>query len=221
MTKRIVIFCDFDGTITEKDNILDIMKHFAPPQWKKIVDDIFAKKKSLREGVGELFSLIPSEKQQELTGYVVQNARIRDGFGEFVTFCKEQNIHLLVTSNGIDFFIHPILAPFEDIEKIYCNESDFSGDTVRILWPHPCDEYCGVDCGMCKTTVIRSYKNDDFKVVIGDSLTDLEGAKIADAVIARSYLKEKCEELGIEHESFTDFYDCIRALKTMKERLVG
>ncbi|MGB2992381.1 MAG: 2-hydroxy-3-keto-5-methylthiopentenyl-1-phosphate phosphatase, partial [Paenisporosarcina sp.] len=35
-----VIFCDFDGTITIKDNIMAIMKKFAPPEWEPIKDQI-------------------------------------------------------------------------------------------------------------------------------------------------------------------------------------
>lgn len=33
---KIAVFCDFDGTITEKDNIINIMKHFAPSGWEGI-----------------------------------------------------------------------------------------------------------------------------------------------------------------------------------------
>jgi 2-hydroxy-3-keto-5-methylthiopentenyl-1-phosphate phosphatase len=215
MNKQIVIFCDFDGTITEKDNIIDIMQAFVPEgQWKPIVDDIFAKKRSLRNGVHALFHLLPSTRRQEVTDFVLNRARVREGFSEFVEYCREQNIQLLVTSNGIDFFIEPILAPYANsIDEIYCNQSDFSGPTVNIIYPYPCDEHCQVDCGMCKTTIIRRYDSEQyFKIVIGDSITDLEGAKIADAVIARSYLAEKCEELGIPHKPFANFYDCIEAL---------
>lgn len=223
MGKKIVIFCDFDGTITEKDNIIDIMAEFAPPEWKRIVDDMFAKKQSLRAGVHALFALIPSEKRQEMTDFVLQRAVVRPGFGEFVNFCHAHEIELLVTSNGIDFFIEPILAPYADrIPKIYCNKADFTGEYVNIIYPYTCDEHCAVDCGMCKTTVNRSYRNDDyFKVVIGDSITDLEGAKIADAVIARAYLEEKCEELGIPYDRFADFYDCIDALKRLHVKTGG
>jgi 2-hydroxy-3-keto-5-methylthiopentenyl-1-phosphate phosphatase len=215
MNKQIVIFCDFDGTITEKDNIVDIMREFvSEEQWKPIVDDIFAKKTSLRAGVYDLFQLIPSTRRQEVTDFVLNRARIRDGFDDFVDYCQKQNIRLLITSNGIDFFIEPILAAYtEKIDTIYCNRSDFSGDNIEIIYPYSCDEHCDVDCGMCKTTIIRRYDSERyFKVVIGDSITDLEGAKIADAVIARDYLKEKCEELGIGYKPFSNFHDCIEAL---------
>ncbi|MBN6187908.1 MtnX-like HAD-IB family phosphatase [Aneurinibacillus sp. BA2021] len=218
MDKHMVIFCDFDGTITEKDNIIDIMREFVPEaQWKPIVDDIFAKKVSLRAGVYDLFQLVPSSLKQRVTDFVLSRARVREGFGDFVDYCSRQGITLLITSNGIDFFIHPILAPYaEHIDTVYCNRSDFSDPNVEIIYPHPCDEHCDVDCGMCKTTVIRRYDSDTyFKVVIGDSITDLEGAKIADAVIARDYLEEKCQELGIPYIPFSDFHDCIQATATI------
>ena len=220
MSKKIVIFCDFDGTITEKDNIVDIMAEFAPPEWKNIVDDIFSGRQSLRAGVHALFALISSEKHQAMTDFVLDRAVVRPGFAEFVDFCRDHEMELLVTSNGIDFFIDPILAPYADrIPKVYCNTADFSGEYVNIIYPYTCDEHCDVDCGMCKTTVNRTYNSDDFcKVVIGDSITDLEGAKIADAVIARSYLEEKCAELGIAYDSFADFYDCIDALKRIHQK---
>mgnify|MGYP005845266115 FL=1 len=36
-----VIFCDFDGTVTEKDNIVAIMEEFSPEGWQPIVNEIF------------------------------------------------------------------------------------------------------------------------------------------------------------------------------------
>jgi 2-hydroxy-3-keto-5-methylthiopentenyl-1-phosphate phosphatase len=71
---------------------------------------------------------------------------------------------------------------------------------------------------MCKTSIIRSFNKENvYKIVIGDSITDLEGAKIADWTIARSYLLEKCQELNLSHNSFTTFHDCIKAVKKIKE----
>lgn len=219
MQKQIIIFCDFDGTITEKDNVIDAMREFAPPQWKDIVQEMFDEKKSLREGLGELFALIPCEQKNELVNYIVNKAVIREGFADFLAYCQEENIQFLVTSNGIDFFIHPILEPYKDkIDTVYCNSSDDSTDYIKILWPHPCDEQCKADCGMCKSSIIRSYDDEKyFKIVIGDSITDLEGAKNADYTIARSYLLDKCRELNLPHDSFATFHDCISALKKIKE----
>ncbi|WHY79128.1 2-hydroxy-3-keto-5-methylthiopentenyl-1-phosphate phosphatase [Neobacillus sp. WH10] len=214
MTKP-VIFCDFDGTVTESDNIIAIMKKFAPPEWVKLKDQILSQQISINEGVGKLFSLIPSTLKEEITAFAIENAKIRPGFKEFVDFLRETGIPLYIVSGGIDFFVHPILEEYVPLSGIYCNESDFSGETIKILWPNKCDSLCENDCGCCKPSIIRklNHSEDSFKIVIGDSVTDLQAAKHADFVLARDLLEEKCVEWGINHQGFHTFFDCIEEIK--------
>ncbi|MGC5324807.1 2-hydroxy-3-keto-5-methylthiopentenyl-1-phosphate phosphatase [Brevibacillus sp. SYSU BS000544] len=214
MQKQVVLFCDFDGTITEKDNIIAIMREFALPGWEELTDQILGQQISIREGVGKLFATIPSHRKQDIVDFLLREARIRAGFAEFIQYCKKQDITLLITSGGIDFFVYPMLAPYGLDEHIYCNGSDFSQDTITITWPHACDEHCTTDCGMCKTAIIRQYDpSTHYRIVIGDSITDLAGAKIADFVIARSLLETKCNELQLPYRPFSTFFDVIDALE--------
>ncbi|MEF3301744.1 2-hydroxy-3-keto-5-methylthiopentenyl-1-phosphate phosphatase [Paenibacillus sp. GYB003] len=219
--KRPVIFCDFDGTITESDNIVAIMKHFDPPGWEPLVEQVVTNKISIREGVGRMFELLPSSSKEEVAQFVFGTANIRPGFPELLQFCRERDIEFLVTSGGIDFFLLPLLAPFPiDPGRIYCNASDFSGERIRIVWPHRCDEHCANDCGMCKTTIIRRYPQTDyFRILIGDSVTDFAGAQLADLVFARSHLIAKCEQLGLPFVPFETFLDVVRHLQTIQERV--
>ena len=61
--------------------------------------------------------------------------------------------------------------------------------------------------------LFASFKAADaLSVVIGDSITDLEAAKLADIVIARDFLIEKCEELHIPYEPFESFHDVINII---------
>jgi 2-hydroxy-3-keto-5-methylthiopentenyl-1-phosphate phosphatase len=214
--RKPVIFCDFDGTVTESDNIIAMMKEFLPPGWETIKDQILSRSISISEGVGKLFSSIPSNVKDELTTFAIENAKIRPGFKDFVEFAWDENIPLYIVSGGIDFFVYPILEAYGPFAGIYCNESDFSGERIKILWPYECDSFCDNDCGCCKPSIIRklNYSDDDsFKIVIGDSVTDLEAAKQADFVLARDLLQEKCAEWGINHQGFTTFYDCIEEIK--------
>lgn len=55
-----IIFCDFDGTITNTDNIISIMKKFAPPEWEALKDGVLQQKISISSGVGDMFSLLDS-----------------------------------------------------------------------------------------------------------------------------------------------------------------
>jgi 2-hydroxy-3-keto-5-methylthiopentenyl-1-phosphate phosphatase len=204
-----VIFCDFDGTITNSDNIIAILKHFDPPGWTPIKDQILAQEISIRDGVAKMFALLPANKKEEVTEFVLEQAQIRDGFADFVAYTRERGIPLYVVSGGIDFFVHPLIKPFGPFAGVYCNEADFSGDTIRLEFPNGCDEKCtSQGCGCCKPSIIRQLLDDGAQsIVIGDSITDLEAAKMADLVIARDFLIEKCEELGLPHKSFENFHD--------------
>jgi 2-hydroxy-3-keto-5-methylthiopentenyl-1-phosphate phosphatase len=213
--KNPVVFCDFDGTVTEKDNIISIMNRFAPPGWNELKDAVLDRRISIREGVGKMFSLLPVGLKDEIIQYAVENAKIRQGFQEFLVFAEDEDIPVYIVSGGIDFFIDPIIKPFRPLAGVYCNGSDFTKETIQIEWPNSCDEHCSNDCGCCKPSIMRKLvQSDAYKIVIGDSVTDFEAAKQADVVFARDYLKAKCEEMEIPYIPFETFYDCIEALKT-------
>ncbi|MGF2616050.1 2-hydroxy-3-keto-5-methylthiopentenyl-1-phosphate phosphatase [Rossellomorea vietnamensis] len=209
--KKLKIYCDFDGTITTTDNIISLMKKFAPPEWTSIKDDILAQKKSIKQGVGEMFLLLPSSSRTELIDYLLDTYQLRLGFLEFIEWSNQKNIDLKIVSGGIDFFVEPILKGIVPFEKIYCNSSDFSGDKIRITWPYSCDVHCSNECGCCKTSIIRTdSEKGDYIIVIGDSITDLEGAKLADLVLAcDDFLADKCGELGLNYRFFNTFNEVI------------
>ncbi|MBW3114102.1 2-hydroxy-3-keto-5-methylthiopentenyl-1-phosphate phosphatase [Bacillus sp. MCCB 382] len=213
---RPIIFCDFDGTITETDNIISLMKTFAPPEWEAIKDDILDQTLSIKEGVSRLFSLIPSSKKEDMVQYLRDSAVIREGFEEFVDYTAKHGIPLYIVSGGLDFFVHPLLEAYGPFHGVYCNEASFNDSTISILWPHPCDEQCGSGgCGCCKPSILRTLSlSEGSKVfVIGDSVTDLEMAKLGDTVMARDFLAEKCMENGIPFIPFETFHDCKEALE--------
>jgi 2-hydroxy-3-keto-5-methylthiopentenyl-1-phosphate phosphatase len=213
MSKIKVIFCDFDGTITDKDNITALMEQFAPQGWEEIKDQILGEQISIQDGVGKLFSLLPSDRRHEYTQFLLEQTVIRPGFAEFVRFTEENQIQLYVVSGGIDFFVYPTLQPWISPEKIYCNGSDFSGERIQILWPHACEEPCTNQCGCCKPTILRRFDPQIYhRIVIGDSITDLQIAKLADEVYARDFLIEKCREHRIPYTPFATFFDIIRSL---------
>jgi 2-hydroxy-3-keto-5-methylthiopentenyl-1-phosphate phosphatase len=212
-----VIFCDFDGTITETDNIISLMKQFAPPEWVDSKDRILAQELTIQEGVGKMFALLSSSLQHDIINYLKETAIIRDGFREFVQYTKEEKIPLYIVSGGIDFFVYPLLQGLVERESIYCNGSDFSSDVIEVLWPNSCDDTCTNGCGCCKPTIIKklAHKGNQI-IVIGDSITDLQAAKKADTVFARDFLKTKLRELHRPFYSFETFYDVIEKLQQKK-----
>ncbi|MCA0173299.1 2-hydroxy-3-keto-5-methylthiopentenyl-1-phosphate phosphatase [Bacillus sp. RAR_GA_16] len=217
--KKPIIFCDFDGTITKNDNIVSLMKRFAPKEWEQMKDDVLAQNLSIREGVGQMFHLIPSVRKKELLDYLVDTTEVRPGFSDFVQYTRREGIELYIVSGGIDFFVYPLLEPFGiPKERIFCNGSDFTNKTITITWPYACGEDCTNDCGCCKPGILNRFDGETYrKIVIGDSITDLEAAKQADQVFARDFLAEKCKALGIASVPFESFHDIVKKLKEEKE----
>ncbi|HDR4448389.1 2-hydroxy-3-keto-5-methylthiopentenyl-1-phosphate phosphatase [Bacillus cereus] len=214
----IQVFCDFDGTITNNDNIMSIMEKFAPPEAEEVKNKILSQELSIQEGVSQLFQLIPTNLHDDIIQFLIATAEIRSGFHEFIQFVKENNISFYVISGGMDFFVYPLLQGIIPKEQIYCNETDFSAEFITVKWPHSCDDHCQNHCGLCKSSLIRKLSDtDDFHIVIGDSITDLQAAKQADKVFARDFLITKCEENHIAYTPFETFQDVQAELKLLLE----
>ena len=217
-----IIFCDFDGTITKTDNIVSLMMHFVPEESEKIAKAIMANTISFKDGVSAMFELLSTHQKDEIIHYLLQTAEIREGFTEFVQFAHIHAIPFYVVSGGVDFFIEPMLEKYGPFSGVYCNHGDFTGPQIQLSYPHTCDEECEKfevqGCGCCKPSVMRNVSQEgQFKIVIGDSVSDFEAAKQADLVLARDHLLDRCEELQIPYKPFETFYDCIDALKEFIE----
>jgi 2-hydroxy-3-keto-5-methylthiopentenyl-1-phosphate phosphatase len=210
----LAFYCDFDGTISEQDMIGAIVRQFLPDTGQTIVDQVNAKLLTVRQGVEAMMGQIPSHRFPEVKQFAREHTRVRPGFADFTNFCRTQGWRLTVVSGGFDFFVHPVLAPYRDFVDVYCNTIDARGEFLRVVWSVPCDELCEGGCGLCKPTVIRQTKRaDERMVVIGDGVTDLKQAQLADFVFARDKLLAECRRLALPHAPFTTFHDIIDHLR--------
>jgi 2-hydroxy-3-keto-5-methylthiopentenyl-1-phosphate phosphatase len=211
-----VIFSDFDGTITERDVIQMIMEAFAPPVWKDIVAQILdARTLSIKDGVTQLFDLLPGSLHDDIVAFVKENVRFRPGFPEFLTFCQAKGIPFNVVSGGVDFFIEPVLAPYRDRLTLYCNRARMTPERIELSFPYgatdcePCNQ-----CACCKIGILDRYSPEThYRIGIGDSITDLGMSRRADWTFARSRLIDYTAEAGIPTTPFETFYDIQAALE--------
>jgi len=205
-----VIFCDYDGTITEEDVIQMVMREFAPPQWKRIVADILDHRTlSIKEGLSQLFALLESGRRDEITQFVIDKVRFRSGFEEILLFCAERRIPFLVVSGGVDFIITPVLDRLNASYQLFCSQARFEQTHIQIHmpWlPKTCDE-CN-QCACCKIRIMENYPVEDYyRITIGDSLTDLGMTERADLAFARARLLDYASEKRLSVTEFNDFTD--------------
>lgn len=208
---QLAFYCDFDGTISERDMVGVILRRFAPPEAERIVAEVNAKRRTVQDGVEAMFGLIPSSVFPDMEQYAREQTKLRPGFDAFVALCREKGWRLTVVSGGFDFFVHPVVAAYRDVVQVYCNSLDATGAYLKVKWGVPCDTACDGGCGLCKPTVIRNTLHaGETLVVIGDGVTDVKQAKLADFVFARDKLLAECEALGLPHAKFETFYDIAR-----------
>ena len=136
-TDKVFIQCDFDGTVTLQDGSFAILDAYVPGKWRPL----FEKYQNGRMTVGEFnsraFSMVMADRQS-LLDIVSEKVEIREGFNEFVHYCRDKDLGFVIVSNGLDFYIEHILQTrgFDDIE-IHASVTQFapSGLIVRHKGP--------------------------------------------------------------------------------------
>lgn len=214
-TCRQIVFCDFDGTITVNETFRKVLQRFVPEIAATVVPQIDAGSITLRDGVSQLIAGLRCDQRQAIIDYV-RPEPIRAGFGEFVDLLAGRGIPLVVVSSGLRFYIEQLLAPWRSgIHAIHALDVSCDGThlQLRLDHDHPRE-------AMPKEWVLRSYAAE-YRIAIGDAVSDFEMVKAADRVLARDRLLQTLREQGRAVEPFEDFHDVIRALENEEEPSVG
>lgn len=204
MQQQPIIFCDFDGTITDEETAVTMMNQFAPEMAAKILPEIFSQTISLKEGVPLIWESIPSSRYEEMIE-VSRTKKIRSGFVELLDFLEARNIRLVVVSGGLRFMLETILGDLLDrVEAIYALDVNPSGEYLQVH-----SEFTGEIELLDKVKVMETY-HPELAIAIGDSVTDVNMALSSDLVFARSrlvkYLQDR-EQSFIPWDNFLDVRD--------------
>ncbi len=213
---KIMVFCDFDGTITAEETAVAMMQQFAPEMSAQILPQIFARTLPLKVGVPQIWESIPACCYPEMIA-VSRTKKIRSGFVELLDFLAGENIPLVVVSGGLRFMVETILGDLVDrVAAIYALDVDPSGEYLRLS-----SDYIGEIELLDKVNVISQY-HPEFAIAIGDSVTDLNMAMHADLVFARSrliqYLNEQ-QHSYIPWDNFFDVRDYLAAHSQLRSQL--
>jgi 2-hydroxy-3-keto-5-methylthiopentenyl-1-phosphate phosphatase len=201
---------DFDGTITERDTLVEIVQSQAPDVFQQLEDDLDAGRITLRQCIEREFEAVRGEHDQ-IVSEAVRHVRVRRGFAEFVTAALAAGHRLVVVSSGFESIIRPVLeAAGVPALEVVAHEVRFSpqGSTVEFRHGEDCD-VCGQEC---KRSVVRSLGAAGHVVYIGDGYSDRCAALAADRVFARRELASYLERDGVAFEPFDDFVQIRSAL---------
>jgi 2,3-diketo-5-methylthio-1-phosphopentane phosphatase len=207
------VFCDFDGTISDRDVTDALLEAFALPQWRDIEALWRAGAMGSRECMRRQVELLRCSRRE--MDRLLDAMAIDPAFPDFLAACREANIPVTVLSDGIDYAIRRVLHNhgLNDL-PVYANrlrlraEGGFGLDS-----PHA-DPACPAQSGTCKCALMRGLARPGTEaVLVGDGSSDFCAAETAaDFVLAKDSLLRRCRALGLPHAPYATFRDVQRLL---------
>jgi 2,3-diketo-5-methylthio-1-phosphopentane phosphatase len=202
--QKVVMLCDFDGTITTT-NTMDFLYATFATCGMKYVEEWEAGKLSTMEEERLSFNHLHASRE-EMEQALDANMILDPDTGGLVDYCRAQGYGFVVLSEGQTWYIHHLLAKHKlAVDKVYGSEISFNLDGSFTM------EYPYFDArfpmrGTAKATIIENYKKAGyFTVFIGDGKSDTDAVRAADKVYAKGHLLEYCLTHQISVEGFKDF----------------
>lgn len=208
------VVCDFDGTATLLDIGDEISKHFGgAAHWESEVAR-FRRGELDTRGIIEAIYARVFATEAEVRAFAAGHARLRPGFAELVSACRERSSPFVLASGGLRQYIEAVLeAHLEPSLRahvvVLANEATFSPQGLRVAFPGELESRamgCAV-CGSCKRAAVARVRREGARFVIGlgDGFADRCLAQFADRMFARegSYLSRYCDEHAVAYTPFT------------------
>ena len=196
-----IVFCDFDGTITEQDTLERVFKKFAPETWQPIREDLSSGKITVRDAVTKTINSINASYYDDILDYTL-TFPIRPGFDAFLDFLEFQNVPMVVLSGGIRGIVETRLGNLiERMHAVFAADVDTGGQFLRTN-----SGYEGKTELVDKVRVMNLF-NAKKKIAIGDGITDFNMAREADLVFARGQLAGFMNKNNLPCEPWSDFFD--------------
>jgi len=207
---KMIVQCDFDGTIATQNVSVLLREEFATGGWRQIESDYMQGKLTVEDSNQRQFTTI-KEPRDKLISFVREKAQVKAGFLEFVDYCRDSGIEFVIVSSGLDFYIEAVLEQIGAPNlELYCARTSFGGNGIAI-------EYIGLDGNRVekgfKLQCFNQLKQrGDYVIYLGDGLSDLEAASVADYVFATGSLSALLNKKSVCYHSFTDFHDVLRQM---------
>ncbi|MBN1160401.1 MAG: HAD-IB family phosphatase [Dehalococcoidales bacterium] len=214
--KKTAIQLDFDGTVTEEDVSLLLLDEFAGSRWRKYLEEYASGKISVGAFSTKVFGMIKAD-EKTLTHYVLNSPRVkvRPGLREFIDYCKNRRIKVLIVSHGLTFYIKAILIKLgiKGLE-IHAAENVFSPDGIKVRYLGP--DGRELEAGF-KEAYMDILKQEGYQVVyIGDGNSDIYPSRKAQYVCATAKLLQRCRAEKLKCYPFSDFYGIIKIIDSLK-----
>jgi 2-hydroxy-3-keto-5-methylthiopentenyl-1-phosphate phosphatase len=213
---EIIVFSDFDGTITSIDLGDEIFRKFGE------LEPYNSQLKSGFINVKQYWHLVCKTLKKDLTINEIEefafSAEIDSNFVNFANTCSKENWKLSIVSDGFEEYINPILKKHNlDYLQVTCNKLEKIGTSFIPVYSGA-SESCNCLSASCKRNVILNNSNEEsILVYIGDGYSDYCAAEHCDVIFAKKNLATYLSGKKIPYHPFKNFFDVKRILMSIIE----
>jgi len=227
--KKFIALSDWDGTITTYDSNDYLTDNYGFGKEKRRLGnlEILAGRDTFRDGFHQMLASVVANGHtfDECKEILRNNIKLDPGFKEFYTWCKSNDIPVIIVSSGMAPFIRAVLSNLlgdtaaNEIEIISNDVIVFPDGKWEIKFRHPSSGF-----GHDKSQAILQYSKltpPPTLFFFGDGVSDISAAKHADLLFVKTKsdgendLAEYCKREGIKHVLFNDFSKIIPAVNSI------
>jgi len=212
MKPSVLVACDFDGTVTRQDTLVEILNRYGAPGWKEIQARVVSGALSIREGLKQEMATVRAS-QAELETLLRTEVQLDLAFPAFLKRMQAQGIPVVLLSGGFNLCVEAVMRASGLWPVPYlANRIEQVDDTWQVEFPYP-SATCQ-DCGHCKADPIRTWNTQGYTTLfVGNGVTDRCPAKAATHTFAKDELSCWCKQEGITTLPFETFEDIEKTMQ--------
>ena len=209
--KSPVVFCDFDGTITQLDVTDQILTQLAHPSWREIEQQWMQGLIGSRECLERQIALVDAPVEE--LHAVIDSVAIDAEFTAFCKFARKRDLPLYILSDGFDYVIRRILKGagvdrhFRVGANLFASALRMEGRRLEPSFPTRPNPARTVAPLASRPSFERLRDARRPVIFVGDGMSDRFAVEAADVVFAKRHLLAYCRENGIACHAFDTFKD--------------
>ncbi len=209
-----IVFCDFDGTITEVDFYRMVMKYLTPEQ-QKLALDTYKNGGTVKGFLKYVFSNINQDKH--VIDEEVRRIKFKKGFKELLKYVKENNGELIIISAGLTYYVKKSLQIRNIFDiQIYANRSHYRDKGLH--FDENDNDFACEKFGIDKEKIVKKFKKYYAKsYYIADGFPDYKASLFTDEVFATGMLEQIYNREGKTYKPFNDFVEILEHIKNVQE----
>ena len=212
MKPQLLIACDFDGTITRQDTLVEILNRYGSPTWTSIQEKVVSGEVSIREGLRSEMGSVRASRA-ELERLLADRVQVDPTFPGFLRKMRLRGVPVVLVTGGFDLCVETVMAhsglwpvPF------LANRLLEAGTGWQVDFPYPSDT-CAA-CGHCKGDPVRNWRAQGYTTVFaGNGVTDRCAAMAASLTFAKDELETWCLREAVPAVRFGNFDDIQKELQ--------